>query len=126
MFGPWTLAAVAGINLVGELIEFLAGMIGAKGAGASRAGAWGALGGGLAGAILGTFLIPVPIVGSLVGAGLGAAAGAILLELAGGKGMQASFKSGLGAGAGRVLGTVGKMILGAIAWVILAVAAFWT
>lgn len=125
MFSAWTLAAAAALNIAGELVEFLAGMVGAKGAGATRKGAWGALGGGLVGAILGTFMIPVPLIGSLIGAGVGAAVGAALLELSGGRDVNASVKSGVGAGAGRVLGTVCKMVIGALVWVILTVAAFW-
>ena len=125
MFSPFVLVAVVLFALVGEVIEVVTGMIGAKTAGASRRGAVGALVGGLVGAVAGTFAIPVPIVGSLIGAALGAAGGAMLLEMSGGKALGGSLKAGIGAGTGRVLGTVFKVVIGAMIWLIVAVAAFW-
>lgn len=125
MFSPWTLVALVVLAMIGEILEFVSGLAGARKAGASKRGSGGALLGGMVGGIIGTFVIPVPVIGSLLGAGAGAAAGAILFELSGGRGLRLSAKSGAGAGAGRLLGTLIKLLVGALIWIIIAVAAFW-
>ncbi len=125
MFSMPVLVAAVMLAIIGEALEFTAGMVGAKSCGATRRGAGGALIGGVVGAIVGTFVIPVPVVGSLIGAALGAAGGAMLLEMSGGKAIGGSFKVGVGAGTGRLLGTVSKLAIGAAIWFIITVAAFW-
>jgi len=125
MFSIWTLLAILLLAVAGELAELLAGVMGSRKAGASRRGTWGALLGGVLGAILGTFLIPIPALGSLVGACGGACLGAWGLELSAGRAMKASAKSAAGAGIGRFLGTVGKILVGVVMWLIVAVAAYW-
>lgn len=80
--------------------------------------------GGVIGAIVGTFSIPVPVLGSLVGACAGACCGAWFLELRGGRDFWASLRAGVGAGAGRALGTVIKLAVGILLWLIIAIAAF--
>ena len=125
MFSIWTLLAIFVLGVVGELVELLAGMMGSKTGGASRRGVWGALLGGVLGAILGTFLIPIPALGSLIGACGGACLGAWGMELAGGREMGPATKSAVGAGVGRFLGTLGKILIGVVMWLIVAVAAFW-
>ena len=77
------------------------------------------------GGVIGTFAIPVPLFGSLIGASLGAAAGAWILELSIGRSMDSAVKVGVGAGVGRLGGTIAKLGLGVAIWLILAVAAFW-
>jgi len=77
------------------------------------------------GAILGTILIPVPFLGTLIGACIGAGSGALVLELAGGKKMEDSIRYGIGAGLGEFLGITGKFIIGVIIWFFIAIAAFW-
>lgn len=125
MFTTWTLVAVVTLAVLSEVFEFLAGMWGTAAAGGTRRGSLGALLGGIAGAVFGTALIPVPIVGSLLGACLGAALGAFGFELSGGRRVNESVASGLGAGVGRFTGTLIKLVLGVAVWVIVAVAAFW-
>ena len=125
MFSPWTLVAVALLAAVGELLEFLSGMAGARRAGGTRRGSVGALAGGVVGAIAGTLLIPVPLLGTLAGAALGAFTGSMTMERTGGRPIKESFRAGLGAGAGQVLGTACKLAIGAIIWVTVAVAAYW-
>ena len=125
MFTTWTLAAVVALAVLSEVFEFLAGMWGTAAAGGTRRGSLGALLGGIIGAILGTALIPVPVVGSLLGACLGAALGAFGFELSGGRRVNESVASGLGAGVGRFTGTVIKIVLGIAVWLIVAIAAFW-
>lgn len=124
MFSITVLVAIVALALIGEVVEFLAGVVGTRTAGGTRRGAVGALIGTIAGAIIGT-AIPPPILGTLLGACAGAAIGAWGLELSGGRTMRASLKSGAGAGVGRLVGTVAKLAIAVAIWVIVAVAAFW-
>ena len=68
MFSLRTLLAITVLAALGEVMELAAAAAGARQAGGTRRGSIGALMGGVAGAIAGTFLIPIPIVGSLMGA----------------------------------------------------------
>ena len=110
------LAILAGL---GELVEFAAGAAGAAKQGASRRAMLlavvGAVAGSLTGAILGS---PVPILGNIAGAlgggALGAFGGAYLGEVWKGRTSNESLYVGQAAFAGRLLGTVGKLILGAM------------
>jgi uncharacterized protein YqgC (DUF456 family) len=123
-FSVWTLVAMGVLAGVGELLELVAGMAGAKKAGGTRRGAIGALVGGLIGGIVATFLISIPVAGTLIGACVGASLGAGGLELTGGRSMDDAVKSGVGAGVGRLVGTGIKLAVGVMIWVICAVAAF--
>ena len=125
MFSGVVLIVIVALALAGELLELFAGAAGSKQAGGSRRGAVGALIGALIGGIVGTIVIPIVVVGSLVGTCGGAAIGAWALELQSGRDMRPSLKAGLGAGVGRLAGTVAKLILGIGIWLIVAVAAFW-
>jgi len=117
MFSPWTVAALAALALLGEIAEFAAGAAGSRKAGGSLRGAAGALVFGVVGGIAGTFLIPIPLVGSVLGACLGAGAGAILGELSLGKKLEPAVTVGKGAFVGRFLGTVYKLAAGGAIWV---------
>jgi uncharacterized protein YqgC (DUF456 family) len=123
--GVPVLIAVLGLALVGEIVEFAAGAAGAKRAGASGWGAIGALIGALVGGLAATFMIPIPIVGSLIGACGGAAAGAWICELAIGRPHEQAVRSGIGAGVGRFKGTLAKLAVAVVMWLVIAVAAFW-
>lgn len=125
MITGYTLLGLLALAVVGELLEFIAGVFGSKTAGGSRGGAFGALLGGIVGAVAGTFVIPVPVIGSLAGACGGAFCGALAFELAGGRELEPAVRSGLGAGVGRFFGTVAKLVVGVGIWIIAAVAAFW-
>jgi len=125
MFSLITLLAIVIIAALGEVFEFVTGVIGSKKAGGTRWGSVGALVGGIIGAIAATFLIPIPVLGSLLGACIGAALGALGLELYGGLELSASMKSGVGAGVGRFVGTIIKIIAGVMIWIIVTMAAFW-
>ena len=126
-FGWWPLGLSAGLILLGELVEFLAGAAGAKGGGGSKRGMVGAVIGGIAGALAFTFFIPVPLIGTLIGAVLGTFMGAVLGEVSGdqAKTLRGSMKPALGATIGRIFGSMGKVMLTIVAWAILSVAAFW-
>ncbi len=124
LFHLWTLIAAVVLGVLGEVWELCASMAGAKRAGATRAGALGALVGGIAGAILGTLFIPIPLLGSLLGGGLGAFAGSTLMERDGGKELRDALRAGRGAALGHVTGMVGKLAVGVAVWLLLAVAVF--
>lgn len=125
VFSIYTLIFITGLAILGELVEFLGGMGGAKKAGAGFRGSVGALIGAITGAVIGTFLIPVLLLGTLIGACIGAGIGAWGLELSGGRKMQDSVRYGMGAGLGEFLGITSKFIIGVLIWLIVAVAAFW-
>src|SRR3972149_6852536 len=93
MFRPATLIVLVSLAVLGEIVEFVAGAVGASRAGWSRAGALAALAGG---------------------AGMGAWG----IELSGGKSRDASLLIGLGAGLGRLAGTVAKLVFGAGIWLV--------
>ena len=126
MFSIYSLIAIGVLALIGELAEFFTSAVAVRKSGGTRKGSVGALLGGLPGGIAGTFLIPVPVAGTLVGAALGAAMGAFLFEQHLSKRQQnESVRSGLAAGAGLLVGTLAKFVLGCVIWLIIAVAAFW-
>jgi len=119
--GWFVIIMILGLAILGEVIEFTAGAAGAKKAGGSRRGAWLALAGGVAGALVGVFaggLIPIPIVGSMIGAllfaGLGSLGGAVLGETWVGRDADHSWRVGKAAFWGRLLGTLGKIVVGAV------------
>lgn len=124
MFSPWTLVAVAVMAGIGELLEFLAGLVGARRAGGSRRSAAGALVGGILGGVLGMG-VPLPVLGPLLGASVGAFVGAMGLDLWAGRTMEQAVQTGTSAGIGRFLGTVLKLAVGVAIWIVLAAAAYW-
>ena len=125
MFHTATLAGLVGLALLGELLEFLLGAAGAAKSGGSRRGALGAITGAIVGGLVGTFAIPIPVVGSILGACAGAFIGAMALELTGGKRLGHAATIGRGAAIGRLWGTVTKLAIGGVMWLVAAVAAFW-
>ena len=74
------LFVAAGLAVLGEVLEFVLGTAGSRHAGGSQRGAALAIDGSLVGGIAGTAL-PVPIMGTLIGACLGAFAGSLLGDL---------------------------------------------
>jgi len=125
VFSIWTLIAIVVLAALGELVEFSAGMIGAKKSGASWPGSIFALLGAVTGAVLGTFLIPIACFGTLLGACFGAGLSVWGLEFARGKEAKQSVRYALGAGLGEFFGISTKFALGIVIWLIVAVAAFW-
>jgi uncharacterized protein len=122
-----SIAGLGALAVMGEVIEFLAGAVGAKRAGGSKRGALLALLGSMLGGIVGIFVgIPIPIVGQVVAAvlfaGLGALGGAILGERWKGRDMQESLRVGQAAFWSRLLGTLGKTLVGAVMLAVLVVA----
>jgi hypothetical protein len=101
---------LAGLAILGEVVEFLLGIFVAKKYGASKYGMWGAFLGGILGGMYGTMF--VPFVGSLVGAMAGAFLGAFFLEAFREMRTEQRFRAGFGALVGRVIATTMKLGIG--------------
>lgn len=128
-FDWWILITCGVMLLIGEVIEFLAGLVGAKKGGASRRGMIGSLIGGLLGVFLfaGLFSV-IPFVGTIVGAFLGALMGtflgAYIGEISGEDAtLKGAMKPAFGATVGRVIGTVSKVGIAIAIWLTLTVSA---
>ena len=119
------LIAVTVLALIAEIIEFFAGAGGAKKAGAGWLGALAAIGGAIIGALIGTFAIPIPVFGTMLGACLGAGLFTWIAERITGKEHNASVRSGVGAGTGVLVGTLSKFGIGCLIWLLITIAAFW-
>jgi uncharacterized protein YqgC (DUF456 family) len=127
----WSVGALLGLAVAGEILEFAAGALGASKAGASRRSAVMAVGGSLAGGLLGLFVglpVPIPVIGPLVSAllfaSLGAWGGAVLGEQWKGKDLDESIRVGHAAFWGRLFGTLGKVLMGAMMIVVLLITLF--
>lgn len=116
----WTVVAVSvGLAALGEVVEFVAGAAGAAKQGASRRAVLLALVGAMAGSILGVLVgAPVPVLGSfimaLLGGAGGAFAGAYLGEMWKGRTVDERIAAGQGAFIGKIWGTLGKLVCGAV------------
>ncbi|MEN8126508.1 MAG: DUF456 domain-containing protein [Planctomycetota bacterium] len=117
------LITVAILALIAELIEFFAGVGGAKKAGAGWLGALAAIGGAVLGAVIGTSFMPV--FGTMLGAFFGAGLATWIVERVAGKKHNESVCSGVGAGTGVLVGTISKFGIGCLIWLLITVAAFW-
>ncbi|HEX3035452.1 MAG TPA: DUF456 domain-containing protein [Thermodesulfobacteriota bacterium] len=110
------------LAVLGEILEFLLGILGAKERKASKTAIVGSIVGGIVGAIWGAaFLLGV---GAIIGAFLGAFAGAFIVEFFRGKGFNQAVQSGWGAFVGRVGGTISKGIIG-VAMIVISVVSVW-
>ena len=125
IFGWPLLIFITVLALVAELIEFFAGAGGARRAGAGWMGALAAIGGAVTGAIFGTFVIPLPLFGTILGACLGAGLFTWVAERIAGKEQNHSVRSGMGAGTGVLIGTLSKFLIGCLIWLMITIAAFW-
>jgi uncharacterized protein YqgC (DUF456 family) len=125
IFSIYTLTAIVVLATLGEVFEFLGGMQGAKRAGTSWHSSIAAIAGAAAGAIIGTFLIPVLFLGTVLGACIGAGLATWSMELSRGRKMDESVRCAVSAGLGELLGITAKVTVGVIIWLIVAVAAFW-
>ncbi|RPI88784.1 MAG: DUF456 domain-containing protein [Planctomycetaceae bacterium] len=123
--------SVIALAVVGEILEFAVGAAGAAKQGASRRAmilaTLGAIAGSFAGSAVGSTLVPVA--GTVVGAIGGGAAGAFLGALGGeywrGSDHQKGFSVGTAAFAGRLLGTVAKLLVAAAMVSIATIDSFW-
>ena len=121
-FGGWTMAALAGLALLGEVVETVAAALGAKRVGGDRGAAISALLGAIAGGVVATPILPIvgTVVGACAGAFLAAATHEILLMR---RNATDAAWTGLGAALGRIAGLFAKLAIG-IAMLIIAAATF--
>ncbi|HEY8585601.1 MAG TPA: DUF456 family protein [Rhodanobacter sp.] len=98
--GLWWLLLIGTLGVIGMVVDFLAGMLGAKRVGASHRALWGAAIGTLVGLFFG---IPGLLLGPFVGALIG--------ELASGTSALRSAHVGVGTWLGLLLGTLVKLVL---------------
>lgn len=98
--GLWTLLLIAFLGVMAMLLDFLAGVLGAKRVGARPAAVWGAM----VGTVIGMFF---GLLGLLVGPFIGALAG----ELLSGSSALRSAHVGIGTWIGLLLGTLAKLVL---------------
>ncbi|MBL8815705.1 MAG: DUF456 domain-containing protein [Planctomyces sp.] len=116
--GPtWTtVLIVAGLAAFGEVLEMVTGSAKASKKGASRRAMLLSFGLSIAGSIGGAFLVPIPFVGSAIGAVSGAALGAFWGAWLGEawKGTDTTKRNEIGTAAmvGRILGMFAKLIVG--------------
>ena len=104
------LIVLTALALLGELIEFIFGIYGAKKYKASNKAIVGSIVFGIAGGVIGLpFFLGI---GAVVGAFIGAFVGAFLVDLFIEKDVDSAMKSGWGAFLGRISGTVSKAALG--------------
>jgi uncharacterized protein len=125
-----TVGWLAGLAAVGEIIEFVAGAAGAAKQGASRRAVLLSLVGAAVGTVIGLAVgLPIPVVGPMVvavlGGAIGAFVGAYLGEWHAGRAGDARFAAGQGAFVGKLWGTLGKLVAGAIMLVVVAVDALF-
>lgn len=118
------------LAIVGEILEFAAGTATAAKTGASRRALALSVVGSIVGSLIGAIVgIPIPIVGSavaaMVGGAVGAATGAALGEDWKGRDLEGTIQVGAAAFWGRILGTVGKVGVGAIMVVIATIDSIW-
>ena len=126
-FGLLIVILVFLLAAIGEILEFLTGVIGTKKAGGSKKGMWCSVIGSIVGSFGGIVVgIPVPIVGSLIAAlvlsGVGAMLGAYLGERWDGKVSDEAWRVGVVSFVGRILGSGFKLLCGFLALVLIAVA----
>ena len=120
--GLKTLIALLVLTLAAEGVELWLGGAAAKKAGGGRLGMVGGLAGGVLGGIFLTFLIPIPVIGTIAGICLGSFLGASALEYAGGKEIPDSLRVGAGAAKRRFMGIVSKLAFGIVMFLIALIA----
>jgi uncharacterized protein YqgC (DUF456 family) len=94
------LAILGALTILGFLLDFVAGAVGARRYGASR---WGVIG-AILGAIVGLFVGPFGVI-------LGGVAGAVVAELLRGADVGASVRSGIGALLGLLAGLLADLVV---------------
>ncbi|HMT21296.1 MAG TPA: DUF456 domain-containing protein [Promineifilum sp.] len=112
VFSPWVFVLITLISLAAGTSNIWLAALGARTTGAS----WRTLVIGFIGAIAGTFLLPIPLVGTIVGY----AAGLVLAEYARLRELQPAIKAALGGVVGLGVSTIVEFI-GALLMILLVV-----
>ena len=108
----WVVLVLLGIALLAEIIEAIAGFMGARGAKGSVRSSFAAAIGGILGALAGSLIAPV--LGSLLGAFAGTFAGAYTVEYRRSRTSKGAAAVARGALTGRVVGSITKVFLALI------------
>lgn len=109
--GIWLVIVLTAAAIIGEVVELLMSVFFARKAGATKQAAWGGLIGGVLGMFFLSFLVPIPLVGTAIGAVAGCFLGAMVVELWIRKKLAQGTKVGVFSAIGFVLGTVTKTAL---------------
>ncbi|MBS3762127.1 MAG: DUF456 domain-containing protein [Candidatus Brocadiia bacterium] len=115
----WIVLTLFGLAVLAEIIEAIAGMLGASKAKGSFWSSIGAMLGGIIGAVVGSAVLP--LIGTLLGAFVGTFAGAYALEYHRTRTVKASATVAKGALIGRIIGSITKVF---IALVMIALVTF--
>lgn len=130
--GLYTLGALVVLAGLGELVETVAGAVGSRGAGSSWRASLMAIGGGVVGALTGAIAMSfVPGIGTIIGGLIGTIGGAMvgagiastLGDRWAGRTWRQSLRSGGGAAIGRFGGTMGKLVVAVVMWVLVCISA---
>ncbi len=97
-----SLILLLGLYLLGELVEFFLGFLGARSFGASARAAWAGMAGGLIGALIGSIFFGI---GVFLGTLIGIFVGILVVEIA----RHRDWKRALTAGTGGLLGRLGAI-----------------
>lgn len=121
----WVFAIIMGSTLISDVVDWSAGVVGAKRMGGTRRAMIAAFLGGIVGAIAGTMVLP--IVGTLLGGAVGAGLCATLVHRTGqDETWKQSAKVGAGASAGWFAAILVKLTLAVICAILLIIAAWST
>ncbi|MBM84303.1 MAG: hypothetical protein CMJ78_27420 [Planctomycetaceae bacterium] len=125
----WGVGAVIVLAIIGEIVELLAGAAGAAKQGASRRAMVLAVIGAMIGSLIGAiFCSAIPVIGTIIGAVGGACGGsfggAYLGELWKGRERKERLNISSAAMLGRLLGTMGKLMVGAVMVAVAAIDSF--
>ncbi|GIW73719.1 MAG: hypothetical protein KatS3mg103_0241 [Phycisphaerales bacterium] len=108
----WAFGVILACTLASDVMDWTAGVLGAKRMGGTRRAMLGAFLGGIAGAVLGTFFLPIPLVGTLVGGAVGAGLVATIVHRTSPEQTwRQSARVGAGASAGWLAAVVFKLAL---------------
>ena len=109
VFGPWMLVILAGLAVLGEILEQFTGLVTNKQVQGSRRAGIGGLIGGIVGMFVFTF--PLPIIGTIAGGLVGCFLGALIAELTVRDDVVHSTRVGARNVIGRLLGMIAKLLI---------------
>jgi len=122
--GWTTLTTLLVLAIIGEILEFITSAIGSKQAGGSTRGAAISILMSIPGALIGTVLLPIPIVGTLIGAAIGAGIGAGMGDKWAGRDWRETWGGAKGAMIGKLTGAAAKVVVAMVMWVVCLIALF--
>jgi uncharacterized protein YqgC (DUF456 family) len=112
-FEGYTIPILAGLAVLGEILETVAAGLGAAKFGGGKGAIAASVIGCILGGIVATFVIPIPLIGTLIGACGGAFLAATAYELTRREhGIEGSVRVGVGAALGKVGGLFAKTLTG--------------